>query len=185
MKHAWVVVLFVWTLLVACVARDVAGAPADYGAARAATLADAELTLPAMLTCALQDEYMAHDEYRAILKEFGSLRPFSNISQTEERHHIVCLVSLFKKHGVALPSDRGIEVVRTHETLAAAIQAGVAAEEANTEMYEHFLTRGLPADVQSVFEYLLGASRNHLRAFQGVCSGGLGRGCGRGCTSQP
>lgn len=188
MRHACLVVLFGWVLLVGCKEQCAAASPAHYGAARAAALADAELTLPVMLTCALQDEYLAHGEYRAILKEFGSRRPFSNISQAEERH-IAFLLPLFKKHGVALPSDRGAEMARAPETLAAAMQAGVAAEEANIKMYERFLARDLPADVRSVFEHLLGASRNHLRAFQGGRGGGAGRGCGGGCgrgrTSQP
>ena len=45
-------------------------------------------------------------------------------------------------------------------------QAGVNAEVNNIAMYETFLDQNLPDNVRVVFESLMHASENHLRAFQ-------------------
>ena len=137
-------------------------------------MADSELTLGAMLTFALQDEYLARGEYQKIMAKFGERRPFSNIVKAEEQH-IAWLVPLFEKYGVTLPPDRGQELAQVPETFSAALLAGVDAEIANIDMYQRFLSRELPSDVRAVFEHLLTGSRNHLAAFQGGRGGGNNR----------
>lgn len=47
---------------------------------------------------ALMDEYKARATYRLILARFGSIHPFVNIVESEERH-IRALVPLFQKYG--------------------------------------------------------------------------------------
>ncbi len=165
MKKTWMIVLLGLLMLTVSTMPPVAASP-NYGAAGAASLGDADLTLGKMLTLSLQDEYLARGEYQKIMEKFGPRRPFSNIIKAEERH-ISWLIPLFEKYGVALPVDRGLELAQVPETFSAALQAGVEAEIANIKMYERFLGRELPEDVRSVFEHLLAGSRNHLEAFQG------------------
>ena len=52
------------------------------------------LTIQNMLTYAIQDEYLAHAEYKSIIGKYGSIRPFSNIIRAEETH-INMLIPLF------------------------------------------------------------------------------------------
>ena len=174
MKKTWLAVILVVMVLLGGIASPAGAAAANYGAAGVATLTDAELTVPVMLTFALQDEYLARGEYQNIMEKFGSTRPFSNIIKAEEQH-IAWLKPLFETYGVALPADRGIELTVAPDTMANALQAGVTAEIANIGMYERFLRRELPADVKAVFEHLLAASKNHLAAFQGERGGGRGK----------
>ena len=171
MKNTWMLAILAILIATSAFAPGIAAASPAYGAAGAAAVADSELTLGAMLTFALQDEYLARGEYQKIMAKFGERRPFSNIVKAEEQH-IAWLVPLFEKYGVTLPPDRGQELAQVPETFSAALLAGVDAEIANIDMYQRFLSRELPSDVRAVFEHLLTGSRNHLAAFQGGRGGG-------------
>jgi hypothetical protein len=126
-------------------------------------------TLEQMLTYAIQDEYLARAEYRFIINEYGSIRPFSNIIQAEEQH-INMLVPLFTKYGFAVPEDNAAEHIVVPKDLKEALETGVQAEIDNIGMYETFLNRPLPDDVRDVFERLKNASGNHLQAFRNALS---------------
>ena len=128
-------------------------------------LGDDALTLADMLTYAIQDEYLARAEYNRILDENGSIRPFSNIIRAEQTH-IDALLPLFDIYGIAAPADEGESRTASVANLTEAYQAGVNAEVNNIAMYETFLDQDLPSDVRTVFESLMHASENHLRAFQ-------------------
>ncbi|MCE5189456.1 MAG: DUF2202 domain-containing protein [Eubacteriales bacterium] len=134
-----------------------------YGSSGA--LDDTNLTLADMLTYAIQDEYLAYAEYDRILSENGSVRPFTNILRAEESH-IDALLPLFDAYGVAAPADEGASRAVSAGSLTDAYQAGVSAEVNNIAMYETFLDQELPSNVRTVFESLMRASENHLRAFQ-------------------
>lgn len=134
-----------------------------YGSAGA--LSDDDPTLADMLTYAMQDENLARAEYDLILNDFGSVRPFTNILRAEETH-VEALLPLFEAYGVAVPPDEGASNASAVASLTEAYQAGVNAEVNNIAMYEIFLEQSLPDDVRAVFESLLRASENHLRAFQ-------------------
>ena len=134
-----------------------------YGAQGA--LSDAELTVADMLTYALQDEYLAHAEYEQIIADFGSVRPFTNIIKAEQTH-IDSLLPLFAAYDLTAPADDGAAHTLAVSSLTEAYQAGVGAEVNNIAMYETFLAEDLPDDVRTVFESLMRASENHLRAFQ-------------------
>ena len=134
-----------------------------YGSAGA--LKDTELTLADMLTYAMQDETIARAEYAAILATYGSVRPFTNIIRAEESH-ILALQPLFEAYGIAVPADDSASLVTTVPSLTEAYQTGVSAEVNNIAMYETFLDQNLPDNVRAVFESLMRASENHLRAFQ-------------------
>jgi hypothetical protein len=126
-------------------------------------------TLEQMLTYAIQDEYLARAEYRFIINEYGSVRPFSNIIQAEEQH-INMLVPLFTTYGFAVPEDNAEEHIVVPKDLKEALETGVQAEIDNIGMYETFLNKSLPDDVRDVFERLKNASGNHLQAFKNALS---------------
>lgn len=125
----------------------------------------ADPTLEQMLTYAIQDEYMARAEYYLIIDKYGSIRPFSNIVQSEEQH-ISMLEPLFTKYGFAVPKDTAKEHLIVPDDLKAALETCVQAEIDNIAMYESFLAKSLPDDVRDVFERLKNASGNHLEAFR-------------------
>lgn len=143
--------------------------PADYGAKGA--LQDASITLEEALVYAIQDEYLAQARYDAVISKFGSIRPFSNIKVSEQRH-ITALLSLFQKYNVKIPADTAKQYVSAPATLKEAFQYGVNGEIDNIAMYEKLAAiSGLPQDVKAVFTTLGDASKNHLQAFRR----GLGR----------
>jgi hypothetical protein len=157
--------------LIAATASVFASGP-DYGAA-AATAAIAKgssFTITDMLRWAAEDEYLAHGEYVAIMKKFGVMRPYDNIMAAEEQH-LAWLKDEYKARGLAFPADGSAASIVVPADLKAAAQAGVDAEIANIAMYKAFLARpelSKPenASVKDLFERLMRASENHLRAFK-------------------
>lgn len=134
-----------------------------FGAAGAST--DKSYTLEEMLIYAIQDEYLARAEYEAIMDKFDVERPFSNIMKSEETH-ISLLTPLFETYGYKLPSDTSDNHILLPGTVNETYAIGVEAEINNIAMYEKFLSGELPADVRDVFERLMNASENHLKAFE-------------------
>jgi len=144
-------------------APDSQNSSAEFGAAGAA--ADQELTLTDMLTFAIEDEYLAHDEYQYIIETFGSRNPFSNIIKAEETH-ISMLLPLFEQYTIPVPEDQSGNYLILPASITEALQAGVQAEINNIAMYDTFLAQNLPDDIRVVFENLRDASLKHLDAFQ-------------------
>lgn len=128
-------------------------------------LADNNLTITDMLTYAVQDEYLAHGEYKTIMDKFGEQRPYANIMSSEETH-LSYLKELYTSYGMEFPSDTSVGHIVVPSSLLEAAQTGVQAEIDNIAMYEKFLTYGLPDSVKDVFTSLKDASKNHLDAFQ-------------------
>ncbi len=122
-------------------------------------------TLEQMLTYALQDEYLAEAEYKAVIGAFGALRPFISTLKAES-NHIAELTALMKAHGIAVPENSAAQAVTAPATQEEALKAGAAAEEKNIAMYGIFLQQdGVPGDVKAVFTALQKASEKHLAAF--------------------
>lgn len=134
-----------------------------YGAVGA--LSDDELTLEKMMTYALQDEYLARNEYLYILDEFGDITPFNNIVQSEETH-IAMLLDLYDAHDMDVPEDKSDYYIIYPLDVKEALETGVQAEIDNIAMYEKFLEEELPDDVRAGFVALRDASISHLDAFQ-------------------
>ncbi len=134
----------------------------DYGAKGA--LNAPTLTLPQMLTYALQDEFLAQARYNNILLNFGYIRTFAQIQEAELRH-ISALLPLFERYQVPVPEDISRMFVTTPETIKNAFASGVQGEIENISMYNKFLSLNLPTDVKTVFTQLRNASMNHLNAF--------------------
>lgn len=131
---------------------------------------DNDLTIQDMLTYAIQDEYLAHAEYEAIISKFGNVKPFTNIIKAEETH-IKWLEDAFKAYKLPIPKDEAKKYIKVPETLIKAYEAGVQAEIENIAMYERFL--GIPliksnaySDLRTLFTNLKNASQNHLEAFK-------------------
>jgi hypothetical protein len=135
----------------------------DYGAKGA--LNASTLTLPQMLTYALQDEFLAQARYNNILFNFGYNRTFAQIQEAELRH-ISALLPLFERYQVPIPEDISRMFVTTSETIKNAFAFGVQGEIENISMYNKFLSLNLPTDVRTVFTQLRNASLNHLDAFE-------------------
>ncbi|MDH7484187.1 MAG: hypothetical protein QHH01_06135 [Spirochaetales bacterium] len=136
----------------------------------AAAKADNNLTVEAMLTYAIQDEYLARAEYIAIMAKFGQIPPYSNIKEAEEQH-IQWLTQMFATLKLTVPVDKAAQYIHAPATLKEAAQAGVQAEIDNIAMYERFLAQPVLKDpryaaVVELFTRLRDASRNHLEAFQ-------------------
>lgn len=135
----------------------------DYGAKGA--MESDEFTLEEMLSYAIQDEYLARQEYESIIDEFGEIRPFSNIIRAEETH-IEWLTELYEAYGLIIPEDTSKDYVMVPENLADTYPIGVQAEVDNIAMYDIFLKQDLPDDIKEVFIALRDASKNHLAAFE-------------------
>lgn len=88
--------------------------PEDYGAKGA--LQDSSITLKEALTYAIQDEYLAQARYDAIIKEFGDIRPFSQIKMAEQRH-ITALLPLFTRYNITAPENNASQYTTTPKTL--------------------------------------------------------------------
>jgi len=136
---------------------------AGYGAKGA--LADPDLTINDMLMYAVQDEYLAHGEYAAIIAKFGSQKPYTNIMKSEETH-LAYLKEVYLAYGLDFPADTSASHIVVPADLLEAAETGVQAEIDNIAMYELFLTYDLPENVYEVFSALKSGSDNHLLAFQ-------------------
>jgi len=150
-------------LLITGVTTAVMAASTDIGAVGA--LADSGSTLKEMLTYAMEDEYLAQAEYDVIMEEYGVQKPFSNIIKAEATH-ISLLEGILEEYDVEVPERDWISLVAVPESLEAAYETGVEAEEKNIAMYEKFLEENIPDDVKTVFLRLRDASEKHMAAFQ-------------------
>jgi hypothetical protein len=164
-KFMTLIALITGSLLTAGVAY---GTETTYG--YSAAIIDTNYTLEEMLDYAIQDEFVAQAEYNAIIGKLGSVRPFSNIVRAESTH-INLLLPLFKTYGYTVPTNEAASFVTVPTSLTESYAIGIAAEKNNIAMYQAFIKEDLPADVQIVFERLLAASENHLKAFQNASTG--------------
>lgn len=134
-----------------------------YGAIGA--LADTNLTFNDMLMYSVQDEYLAHGEYIAIIEKFGSQRPYDNIIKAEETH-LGFLKEVYKSYNIDFPTDESASHIVIPSDLLEAAQTGVQAEIDNIKMYDLFLSYDLPENIIDVFSALKAGSESHLLAFQ-------------------
>ena len=116
---------------------------------------------------ALDDEYHAAAVYTQVLSDFGPVRPFLNIRDSELRH-IQALHSLFRHHNLPIPSNRWETATLPRFTsLREACEAGVQGEIENIALYRGLLASTERHDLLTVFHRLQAASQErHLPAFQ-------------------
>lgn len=123
------------------------------------------------LHAGLQDEYHAYATYETVIAQFGDVRPFTNIMQSEQTH-IDALVFLFERYGLDIPAPSPLVDVPVFASTTEACAAGAAAEIANFELYDSWIAaaEGYP-DIAYVFTALRDASEfQHLPAFE-RCAG--------------
>jgi hypothetical protein len=142
-----------------------------------------------MLVYAMQDEIAAKAEYEALIEEFGSVRPITNILRAELRH-IDALTPLLEAYGVDIGDF--VPATTVPASLDEAYQIGVDAEIKNIALYQSYLASELPEDVAAVFNRLATASTHHLDAFQrqldnestGIQRGAQGQSAQRGAQGR-
>lgn len=133
---------------------------------------------------ALNDEYKALATYQQVIKQFGDIRPFTNIMKAEQTH-VEELLPLFEKYGVAVPKNEWIGKIPAFDSIEDALKAGVQAEIENAQMYDEFFTFIQEQDILQVFTQLRDASQEkHLPAFQRGAERGAGLGSGRAAQGQ-
>jgi rubrerythrin len=115
---------------------------------------------------ALDDEYKAWATYDQVLKDFGRIRPFCNIIESEARH-IAALTRLFARYDVPLPPNPYPGKVPRYDSLKEACEAGVRGELENEQLYHRLLAATRRADIRDVFKRLRDASQlRHFPAFR-------------------
>jgi hypothetical protein len=123
------------------------------------------LTVNDMIILAMKDELLARQEYSTILEVYPGLNPFASIIGSELKH-INALNPLFEIYDIEKVQDESLNHVVLPTDLSHAFSICVEAEVNNIAMYALFLERDdLPDDVRAVFESLMSASYNHLKAF--------------------
>jgi hypothetical protein len=120
--------------------------------------------LEKMFTVLINDEYKARAEYVALVDEFGTVSPFTNLIRAETMH-IKALTRLFDAYGLDVPADNGSKFAVVPDTLEEAYAIGKQAEIDNIKLYEGYLDAELPANVERVFTNLMNASEKHLETF--------------------
>jgi hypothetical protein len=119
----------------------------------------------AALTAAINEEYGALNTYQAVLDQFGSVAPFSQIARSEQQH-VNALARLFTKYSLPVPANPGLDPTSAFASLTAACQTGVDAEKADAALYDTLKPAVNNADILQVFANLQAASlNNHLPAF--------------------
>ena len=120
----------------------------------------------AALNEAILEEYGALNLYNAVMKQYGTVLPFSRIVRSEEQH-VRALSQLFTNYGLSVPANPGLTPPPTFSSLTAACQAGVDAEIADAALYDDLLRVTGNPDVVRVYKNLQAASLNrHLPAFE-------------------
>lgn len=130
------------------------------------------------LLLALNDEYHAAAVYGQVLDDFGAVRPFASIEQSEQQH-ITAVLTLFERYGVPVPANPWPGNVPLFESVTEACEAGVAAELVNRDLYDLLYATTERADIELVYQALQRASEeNHLPAFERCATGSSGVGPG-------
>ena len=139
-----------------------------------------------------EEERMARDLYAALAAKYDGARPFSMITNSEDRH-FDAMGALLTKYKVTDPSAgkaAGVYAIPAIQDLydswltkgstniQAAYQVGVDVEKRDIADLNKSIAANLPADVDTVLGQLLKGSQNHLAAYQRGVSGDLGTGAG-------
>ena len=117
---------------------------------------------------AILEEYGALNLYNAVIAQFGSVTPFSQIALSEQMH-VNALVRQATKYGVSIPVNPGLATTPVFASLESACQAGAAAEIADAALYDELMSGTTHTDLLRVYQMLQSASlSSHLPAFQ-IC----------------
>lgn len=126
--------------------------------------------LPAAMIEAMEDgiadEYHAAATYKAVIAQFGAVRPFTNILRAETQH-AAAWAFLFDRYGLETPVAPAALEVPEFTDRSEACAAAAQAERDNMALYDQMLAtvKAYP-DITQVVTSLRDASmQNHLPAF--------------------
>jgi hypothetical protein len=126
-----------------------------------------------------EEEKLAHDVYVTLYAKYGAF-VFNNISRSESQH-MSAVKLLLDRYGIADPAagkavgqftDPKLQalynqlIAQGSQSLAEAYKVGVAIENVDIADLKTHIAETSKADIQRVYNNLLFASQNHLRAFQ-------------------
>lgn len=115
---------------------------------------------------ALDDEYKAWATYDLVIRDFGPIRPFINIRDSESRH-IDALCRIFQDYGLTPPDNAWVGRAPRYDSVRAACAAAVQAEIDNADLYQRIMASTERPDILGVFRNLHEASQQrHLPAFR-------------------
>ena len=115
---------------------------------------------------ALEDEYKAWATYDQVIEDFGPVRPFINIRESESRH-IDALLQIFRDYRLTAPANTWVGKVPRYESVESACAAAVQGEIENAELYQRIISGSERTQILTVFRNLHDASQHrHLPAFR-------------------
>ncbi len=178
--------LGVGTLLAGGLAASQAmGTPADPPTPTPTTGSAAGPDLAPTLVFASDEERMARDLYATIADLYDGARPFSTITNSEQRH-LDAVGALLDRYGVADPADSlpageyadpviqqlyDAWLARARTSLDEAYTVGVELEQRDIADLKDSIAADLPADVDATLARLLNGSQMHLQAFTAAADG--------------
>lgn len=115
---------------------------------------------------ALDDEFKAWATYDQVIDDFGPIRPFVNIRDSEARH-IDALLRVFRNYGLTPPKNAWVGKTPHYESVASACATAVQAELENAALYRRISQATERPEILNVFRNLCDASQQrHLPAFR-------------------
>ncbi len=156
--------------------------------------ATASPELATALAFTREEERMARDLYAAIADRYDGARPFSMVTNSEQRH-FDAVGTLLAAYGVDDPAEGAEPGVYqdaalqglydgwwedAQESLDAAYRVGIELEQRDIADLEAMIAADHPTDVDTVLGHLLQGSRNHLAAYQRAADGDLATGGAHG-----
>jgi len=115
---------------------------------------------------ALDDEFKAWATYDQVIHDFGPIRPFINIRDSEARH-IDALLRVFRDYGLTPPENPWVGKTSRYDSVASACADAVQAEIENAGLYERIMRSSERPEILAVFRNLHDASQQrHLPAFR-------------------
>ena len=125
----------------------------------------------ALITAGILDEWHAYAVYDAVIDQFGSVRPFTNIQRAEAKH-ADAWATIFERYDVPLPVQPVLAELPEFASLADACAVAAEAEVANMDLYDGMLTAlaDYPDALQVATALRAASADKHLPAFE-RCAG--------------
>lgn len=138
-------------------------------AATASTLSIAAADTKALLDEAYQDELKAYIRYEAVIEQFGDIRPFANLVESERRH-LDHLADLYIARGLT-PAAVFEPAPVMYLSVASACQVSLEAERENVALLDRLIAETTEPDIKATLEWIREASAGrHIPALE-RCSG--------------
>lgn len=118
------------------------------------------------LLLALNDEYHAAAVYSQVIRDFGNVRPFTNILRAEN-NHIAAVRRMLERYDVPVPTNPWLGNAPSFASVTEACRVGVEAELLNRDLYTVLFDSTDRVDIERMYSALQRASETkHLPAFE-------------------